>query len=67
MPNPTRKHSRSRQGKRRANWKLVLPALSTCPQCAKPILSHRICGFCGFYRGQQLVLIKEKPAKKKQA
>ena len=67
MPNPTRKHSRSRQGKRRANWKLTLPTLTTCPQCGKSVVTHRICPSCGFYRGQQLVVIKEKSAKAKES
>lgn len=63
MPNPARKHGRSRQGKRRANWKLALPALTGCPQCARRIPTHRACAFCGYYRGQQVVAVKEKTAK----
>lgn len=63
MPNPMRKHSRSRQGKRRANWKLTLPTLTGCPQCGKAIPTHRVCAFCGYYRGQQYVVVQEKPAK----
>ena len=66
MPNPTRKHSRSRQGKRRANWKLTLPSLTKCPQCAKPMVTHRACPACGYYRGAQVLVIKEKPTKNKQ-
>jgi len=26
-----------------------------CEQCKKPVLSHRACGSCGFYKGRQVV------------
>ena len=64
MAHPMRKHSRGRRDKRRANWKLTLPSLSTCPQCGKRIIPHRVCPQCGFYRGKQIVEVKEKNKKK---
>lgn len=60
MPTPTRKHSRARQGTRRANWKLSVASMTRCPQCAAVIRTHRICPGCGFYRGEQWVAIKPK-------
>lgn len=65
MPNPMRKHSNARTGSRRANWKLKHPAITTCPQCAEKIRPHRICGYCGYYRGRQVVVIR--PKKKEEA
>ena len=63
MAHPTRKHTKSRQGKRRAHWKLEVPSLGKCPQCAAPVLSHRACPSCGYYRGKQVVAIRQKKEK----
>jgi len=66
MANPMRKHTPSRRDKRRANWKLTLPTLTRCSQCAQHIIPHRICPHCGYYRGRHMVVIisKEERAKK---
>ncbi|MCR4336907.1 MAG: 50S ribosomal protein L32 [Candidatus Omnitrophica bacterium] len=57
MPLPKRQHSKQRGRKRRTHWKLRTPKMSACPQCAKPILSHRVCPFCGHYKGVQIVQV----------
>lgn len=52
---PKRKPSKSRQRMRRAyNSVLKLPQLNSCPQCAAPVISHRACPSCGFYKGRQV-------------
>jgi len=66
MALPKRQHSKQRGRKRRTHQKLRVPSFATCPQCKKPILSHRVCPFCGFYKGQQIVQIAPKAEKKKQ-
>ena len=65
MPNPKRQHSRQRQRKRRTHYKAVMPKLGPCPQCRKPIISHRVCPFCGHYKGRLVVEIKVKEKKEK--
>lgn len=55
MAVPKRKHSKARQAKRRANWKLTGPNLIHCPQCHELKLSHRICPSCGFYKNKVVV------------
>jgi large subunit ribosomal protein L32 len=67
MPNPRRKHNHSRRNKSRTHYRLRLPTLTKCPQCAQPIEPHRICRHCGYYRGRQAVVIRPKAAKKEQA
>ncbi len=64
MAHPTRKHSKSRRDKSRAIWKLTLPSLTQCPQCAQRILPHRVCSHCGYYRGRQIITVAEKKGKK---
>jgi large subunit ribosomal protein L32 len=60
MANPKRRHSTSRQNKRRANWKIKAAGISSCPQCKSPKLPHRICPKCGFYNNVSVIKIKEK-------
>ncbi len=67
MAHPKRKHSTQRSKKRRTHYKTTMAGLVDCQQCKKPILSHRVCPFCGFYKGQQIVEIKEKKVKEAQA
>ena len=51
MAHPKRKISKSRRNKRRTHYKMTIPNVHACPNCGAPILSHRICGECGYYRG----------------
>ena len=55
MAVPKRKTSKARRDKRRANWKLDLPGMSTCPQCKEVKLPHRVCTACGYYNGRQIL------------
>ncbi len=64
MPNPKRRHSNARTRKRRAHDALLLPNLRGCPQCGRLTLPHRVCRFCGYYRGRQVVMIKSSEDKK---
>lgn len=60
MAHPKRQHSRQRQRKRRTHYGVTVPSFAACSQCKKPVLSHRVCPFCGYYKGQPVVEIKEK-------
>ena len=60
MALPKRKHSKARRDKSRTHWKLVLPTLTTCPQCAQPVVPHRVCARCGYYRGRQEIVVSQK-------
>ena len=60
MAVPKHKVSKSRGRSRVANWKAGVPTLVECPQCHEKILSHRVCKYCGFYDGKQIVKQKEK-------
>ena len=60
MPNPKRKHSKSRTGMRRAHDHLPVANTSACPNCGEPRLSHRVCSKCGYYRDRVVIAMKEK-------
>lgn len=66
MANPRKKHTKRKRGQRRAHIKLVRPILVLCPHCKKPILSHRVCSCCGWYKGKEVIEIKIKKGKKKE-
>lgn len=55
MPNPKRKLSRAWVGMRRSHLALKEPNLSVCPRCHQPKLPHRICGNCGYYKGEPVI------------
>lgn len=46
---PTKKHTRSSRGQRRAHHSLKKTQLGTCPQCQSTILPHHACQKCGAY------------------
>lgn len=58
MPNPKRRHSKSRTRKRRAHFKAAAPALVACSNCGEPKLQHRACPSCGFYKGRTMFVPK---------
>ena len=58
MPNPKRRHSKSRTGKRRAHDALTSPSLSECPHCHEPKMPHRVCPHCGYYKGRAVIEVE---------
>jgi len=63
MPMPKKRHSNSRQGKRRfSNYRLSGVSVSRCSQCGAPALPHHACPSCGTYKGRQVKKIKDKKA-----
>ncbi len=64
MSVPKKKRTKSSVGKRRSHHALKKINLSTCPKCGKAVRSHSVCLFCGFYKGREILTIKEKEDKK---
>lgn len=58
MPNPKRRHSKTRRDKRRTHDSLSAPGLSLCPHCREPKQPHRVCPHCGHYKGKEIVEVK---------
>jgi large subunit ribosomal protein L32 len=59
MPNPKRRHSKSRSRKRRAHDALQRVTTTACPNCQQPKLPHRVCPKCGYYGGRQVIETEE--------
>jgi len=60
---PTKHHTHSKTGRRRAHLALKPAGIFVCPNCSSPILPHKICGNCGNYKGK---IIKKPKLKVKQ-
>ena len=61
MAVPKRKVSKARRDKRRSStWKLALPGMTKCPKCGEYVLSHRVCGNCGTYKGKEVLDVENK-------
>lgn len=61
---PKRRHSRQRKGKRRASIRLTVRKTVKCSNCDSFILPHAICKNCGFYKGKDVLKIKNKSENK---
>jgi large subunit ribosomal protein L32 len=59
MALPKQKQSKTRGRKRRTHWKLRFPELIKCPHCHSLKLPHRLCQNCGYYKGKEIIKIKE--------
>lgn len=55
MAIPARHHSRSRINKRRSHLVLNKHNLIKCPNCGRKILPHRVCPYCGYYKGRMVI------------
>jgi len=51
------KTSRARRDKRRSHLHLDPVTTTTCKKCGKPILPHRVCKYCGYYKGKKVVKV----------
>ncbi len=53
MAVPKRRNTSSKRNTRRANHdKVAAPNIVPCTNCSAPMVSHRVCPSCGFYKGK---------------
>lgn len=57
MPNPKRRHSKSRGAKRRTHYKASIPSLMNCPNCGQVKQPHIVCHGCGYYNGRKVLTV----------
>jgi large subunit ribosomal protein L32 len=55
MPNPKRRHSKSRGRKRRTHDALETVQLVVCSNCGSKRLPHRVCASCGYYNQRSVI------------
>ncbi|HEY6722886.1 MAG TPA: 50S ribosomal protein L32 [Polyangiaceae bacterium] len=60
MAVPKRRKTSSKRDMRRANHdKVSAPTIVGCPNCEAPMVPHRVCGSCGFYKGRSVLKTEE--------
>jgi large subunit ribosomal protein L32 len=60
MAAPKARTSKWRRDRRRAQnffGRLRIPSLSECPNCGEKIIPHRVCPYCGHYKGREVVSV----------
>lgn len=56
---PKKRRSYTRRHKRRTHHALKTVTLATCTNCGEPVMPHRICPHCNFYRGKRVALSED--------
>ncbi len=64
MAVPKQRKTKSRRNQRRMHIFLKKPGLIKCSKCGKPVLPHTVCGFCGYYKGREVIDVMKKLTKK---
>jgi large subunit ribosomal protein L32 len=53
---PKRRQSSSKRDMRRAQHdKVAMPNIVPCPNCSAPMVPHRLCRACGYYKGKAVL------------
>jgi large subunit ribosomal protein L32 len=58
MAMPKKRMSHKRSSDRRSHLALTKIQLTICANCKQSILPHRVCRECGYYKGEQVVVVK---------
>ncbi|MFH1773291.1 MAG: 50S ribosomal protein L32 [Patescibacteria group bacterium] len=65
MSVPAKRRSSSEARRGRSHQSLKQVNLTKCKKCDKAVMPHQVCGFCGFYKGREVIKIKSKIKKEK--
>lgn len=59
MACPKRKTSKMKKRHRKAANRYKGVQATYCPTCNEPLVPHRACKACGFYKGKQVLSVSE--------
>jgi large subunit ribosomal protein L32 len=60
MAVPKRRRSKARKRTHKSLWKISIPSTVKCTNCGNLRMLHNACTECGFYKGKQVLTVKEK-------
>ena len=66
MAEPKKRHSSTRSGNRRSHLAVKSISLNKCNQCKSPIIPHRVCPNCGYYKGNDVLELERKSREKEE-
>ncbi|HYU64869.1 MAG TPA: 50S ribosomal protein L32 [Candidatus Paceibacterota bacterium] len=66
MAVPRHHLAKGHQRRRRSHLALKPLVLVACEHCKKQILPHRVCKFCGYYKGREVVNVLAKELKRQE-
>jgi large subunit ribosomal protein L32 len=52
---PKKQLSKSKQRSRAAHYKVKGFSVASCSRCNSPVLSHRVCSSCGWYKDRYVI------------
>ncbi|MBI4133502.1 50S ribosomal protein L32 [Candidatus Uhrbacteria bacterium] len=55
---PGHRRTSSHKRRRAAHFALKHMNLGACGKCGREVLPHHACGFCGYYAGRQVSIVK---------
>ncbi|MBI5466539.1 MAG: 50S ribosomal protein L32 [Candidatus Kerfeldbacteria bacterium] len=64
---PGHRRTSSHKRRRASHFALKRSNLSVCGHCHQPVVPHRVCANCGYYRGRQVIKVKSKLSAKARA
>ncbi|MEK7481687.1 MAG: 50S ribosomal protein L32 [Patescibacteria group bacterium] len=57
MPLPNQRRSKSSVRRRASHFALSATSTTKCAKCGKAVRPHRVCAFCGTYKGRAHVKV----------
>jgi len=57
---PGHRRTSSHKRRRASHFALKAANLTKCPNCQYPIMTHRACANCGYYKGRKVLEVKLK-------
>ena len=55
MAVPFRRTSKTKKRMRRTHIKVEVNNMVKCAKCGELIRPHRVCNYCGFYKGNEII------------
>ncbi|OGI16537.1 MAG: 50S ribosomal protein L32 [Candidatus Moranbacteria bacterium RIFCSPHIGHO2_02_FULL_40_12b] len=63
MSVPKQRHTKFRRDRKRKRFAIKAKKTQTCPKCDRPMMPHRACSSCGYYKGREIVNTMKKVKK----
>lgn len=66
MAEPKKRLTSTRSGNRKSHLAAKAASLNNCSKCKAPVMPHRVCANCGFYKGNDVLELEKKQQAKEE-